>query len=95
MINKTVGCIVQARMGSTRLPGKTLIKINGKPILGFVIERLNQCKFLDHIVVATSERKKDNLIEDYCKKNKINYCVYESHKRCKITSWLISLATRY
>jgi len=64
-----IGCIVQARMGSTRLPGKSLMEINGKPVLGIVLERLNQCKKLDEIVVATTTNKKDLAIEEFCKQN--------------------------
>lgn len=61
-----VVAIVQARMGSTRLPRKVLKKIKGKPILGYVIERLQQCASLDEIVVATTTNIVDTVIERYC-----------------------------
>jgi len=44
--------IIQARLGSTRLPGKVLMKINGKSLLGYLIERLDRCHGLDKIIVA-------------------------------------------
>jgi spore coat polysaccharide biosynthesis protein SpsF len=68
----TVGCIVQARMGSTRLPGKSLKKIGGKPVLGYVIERLRQCRSLDEVVVATSTNEEDNKIEEFCRLQEVN-----------------------
>jgi glutamate-1-semialdehyde 2,1-aminomutase len=50
---KTVA-IVQARMGSTRLPNKVMKKINGVPMIELLLARLSQSKELDQIVVATS-----------------------------------------
>lgn len=49
---KVVG-IIQARMGSTRLPGKSLLPLAGKPMLYRIIERVKRCKTLDEIVLAT------------------------------------------
>jgi spore coat polysaccharide biosynthesis protein SpsF len=63
--------IIQARMGSTRLPGKALMKIEDKPMLWHVINRLKYCKLVNEIVVATSVNKNDDLIEKYCKQNHI------------------------
>lgn len=58
--------IVQARMGSTRLPGKVLRKVAGKPLLGYLIERLRKVKQMDHLVVATTHKAEDQIIVDYC-----------------------------
>jgi len=58
--------IVQARMNSTRLPGKALVDINGKPALQRVIERLNNCTQTGHVIVATSIDQKDDPIYEWC-----------------------------
>jgi len=47
-------CIIQARMGSTRLPGKVLFKLCNKPVILHVIDRVKSSKLIDDIVVATS-----------------------------------------
>jgi len=60
--------IVQARMGSTRLPGKVLKVVEGKPLLEHLIDRLRFSKHIDKIVIATSVSKKDDVIEKLCKK---------------------------
>ena len=52
--------IVQARMGSTRLPGKVMADIEGAPMLQRVLERLQRCESLDDIVVATTELPEDD-----------------------------------
>jgi len=59
--NKII-CIVQARMGSTRLPGKMMAKIGNKPILQHVIERLALCKHVDEVILATSTNPKDKIL---------------------------------
>ena len=51
----TVGCIIQARMGSTRLPGKVLMEvIEGKPVLYYVINQLKYCKSFAKLIIATT-----------------------------------------
>ena len=62
---KTVA-IVQARMGSTRLPGKVLMEIAGQPMLAWVINRIRRARALDDIVVATSINSIDDVIEKLC-----------------------------
>lgn len=69
--NKKVSAIVQARINSTRLPGKVLMNLCGKPLLWHIIKRLKQCKKLDEIVIATSFKKADDKIIDFAKKYKI------------------------
>lgn len=54
--------IVQARMGSTRLPGKTLANIVGKPMLAHVVERLRGARLLQGIVIATTAKGADDAI---------------------------------
>ncbi|WP_048601371.1 cytidylyltransferase domain-containing protein [Rubeoparvulum massiliense] len=54
--------IIQARMGSTRLPGKVMMKIDGKTILHHVIERVKQAYGFDQIVIATTTFTQDDVI---------------------------------
>lgn len=58
--------IIQARMGSTRLPGKVLRPLAGKPMLQHVIERVNRAKLVDETLVATSDQPADREIEEFC-----------------------------
>lgn len=58
--------IVQARMGSTRLPGKSMKPIAGKPMLGYVIERLRHSRQAQALVVATTTEPQDQPIADFC-----------------------------
>ena len=59
MANKVIA-IVQARVGSTRLPGKVLKKINGKPLIEILFHRLNQSKKIDKIILATSKNTEND-----------------------------------
>ena len=59
-----IAAIVQARIGSARLPGKVLMEIEGKPMLQRVVERLKECDYLDDIIVATTTQLRDNPIID-------------------------------
>ena len=66
-----VGCIVQARMGSTRLPGKILKNLeNEKVVLDFVIEQLQHSKNIDEIVIATTNLDEDEQIVEIKKKKR-------------------------
>ncbi len=58
--------ILQARMSSTRLPGKVMKPILGLPMIERQIERLLRCKRIDQIVVATSNHQEDNIIKTLC-----------------------------
>jgi spore coat polysaccharide biosynthesis protein SpsF len=62
---KTVA-IIQARMSSSRLPGKVLLDINGLPMLSWVVERARLAKSLDEVVVATTTDPSDDAIQAFC-----------------------------
>ncbi|MEI6289180.1 MAG: glycosyltransferase family protein [Chloroflexota bacterium] len=63
--------IIQGRMGSSRLPGKVLRDIGGKPMLQHVIERVSLAKTLQLVMTATSTDSADEPIADYCAANGI------------------------
>lgn len=70
----TIGCIIQARMGSTRLPGKVLMKLDKQnTVLDYVIQQLKHCKNIEKIIIATTSLKEDDIIETFAKNNKILY----------------------
>jgi len=58
--------IIQARMGSTRLPGKVLLTLEGKTVLEHIVERVKSSKHLDDVVVATTISKDDLRIVELC-----------------------------
>jgi len=62
-----VVAIIQARMGSSRLPGKSLAEIEGRPMLAHVIERVKRACLIDRVVVATSTADADDAIETTCR----------------------------
>lgn len=66
-----IGAIVQARMSSQRLPSKVLFKVAGKPMLQYLLERLEHCHCLDAIVVATSVDESDDPLAEYCRQNSV------------------------
>ena len=61
-----VSATIQARMGSQRFPGKVLKEINGKPLLLYLVERLQRSPILDEVVIATSDDKSDIPVVDFC-----------------------------
>lgn len=69
---KTV-IIVQARMTSTRLPGKILKQVLGKPLIEYQIERLQRVKLVDEIVIATTTNQTDEPIVELCNRLSVPY----------------------
>ncbi|MBM3778443.1 MAG: hypothetical protein FJW23_09425 [Acidimicrobiia bacterium] len=57
---------VQVRMGSGRLPGKTMLEVAGRPLLGHLLDRLARATRLDAVVVATPDNAANDVIADYC-----------------------------
>lgn len=64
--------IIQARMSSTRLPGKILMRLGQKSVLEHVVERVRQCTMIDEVVVATTDYQIDDAIIEECKKLFVN-----------------------
>lgn len=70
---KIIG-VIQARMNSTRLPGKVMFNLLGKPIIHHIYDRLSICKHLDDIVISTGKYNTNKEICDYAKKH--NFPLY-------------------
>lgn len=68
---KRVGIIIQARMGSTRLPGKVMLELEGEPVLWHIFNRLKYCQGADEVILATTTQEKDGLLAELAKKNRI------------------------
>ena len=58
-------------MGSTRLHGKVMMPINGRPLIDYMIERLKHSEFLEQIVFATTDAQMDKPIVDWCKQSTV------------------------
>jgi spore coat polysaccharide biosynthesis protein SpsF len=70
---KIVGTI-EARMGSSRSPGKTLMEIyEGVSLLGLVCRRFRLCRNIDDVYVATTVESQDDPIAEWCTRNSVNY----------------------
>ena len=69
---KTVA-IIQARMGSTRLPGKVMKILCGKTVLAHIVTRVKACQFIDEVVVATTESLADNVIVAEAEKGGVHW----------------------
>jgi spore coat polysaccharide biosynthesis protein SpsF len=68
-----IGLVIQARMGSNRLPGKVLIDLAGKPVLLHIFDKLKKLKKEYKVIIITSINKNDDKIENFCKENNILY----------------------
>ena len=67
----TVLAIIQARMGSSRFPGKIMKELNGKPIIQHIVDFLKYSKTIDKIVIATTDLQEDDVVDSFAKKLKI------------------------
>jgi spore coat polysaccharide biosynthesis protein SpsF len=61
-MSSTIALILQARMGSRRLPGKSMLPLAGSPLLARIIERVKRCTRVDRIVVATTRQREDDVL---------------------------------
>ena len=87
--------IIQARMGSTRLPNKTLICLNGHAIIDWVVKRVQHSKLLDEMVVAIPVNRADDVLEKHLERlpthvfrgneNNVINRFYEAAKKYKAT----------
>ena len=69
---KKIICIIQARINSSRLPGKILLNGFDKPLIIHLVERLKKSKFISKIVIATTKNKINEILSTICKQIKIN-----------------------
>ena len=67
MTPRNTVAIIQGRMASSRLPGKILLDIAGKPMLAHVVERARRANTVDQVVVATTTQPEDDAVEAYCR----------------------------
>jgi spore coat polysaccharide biosynthesis protein SpsF (cytidylyltransferase family) len=65
--------IVQARMGSSRLPGKIIRELGDRPVFLWVYDRLQRSNLIDKVLFATTEQKKDDVFCEILEKNQINF----------------------
>lgn len=66
-----IGVIVQARMGSTRFPGKVMKKLCDKEVLWHVVERLKKSIHVNDVIIATTEKQQDEIIAEFCEKHSV------------------------
>ena len=57
-----IGCILQARMSSTRFPGKIMMTVKNRPIIDYVITQLQYSKNIEQIVIATPNNQIDDIL---------------------------------
>jgi spore coat polysaccharide biosynthesis protein SpsF len=74
-----VTAIVQARMGSTRLPGKVLRPLAGRPMLVRIVDRVRACPAVSRVIVATSDRDGDEPIRQLCAAEQIDCFAGSEH----------------
>lgn len=70
-----VAASIQARLGSTRLPGKVLLHIADRRILRWVSERVKEAETVDQLVVAIGDRPENKAIIEYCERTDAEYVV--------------------
>lgn len=68
-----LAAIIQARMTSTRLPGKVLKEVMARPLLSYQIERLRGVRKIEKIIVATTTNREDDLIVDLCNREGVDF----------------------
>lgn len=69
----SVVAIIQARMSSTRLPGKVLLPLAGVPALNHIVSRIKSCKTIEKVIVATSTKSSDDDIDKFCRQSNFDF----------------------
>ena len=90
--NKT-GIIIQARMGSKRLPGKVMKEINGKPLIYYLLKRV-QLSSIKNIFVATSVENNNKILLDYLSNNFPKIITYKGSED-NVFSRYLDIARKY
>ena len=73
ILKNMIGCIIQARINSTRLPGKVMMNVDdSNPLLYYVISQLSNSKFIEKMVVATTTNEDDDIICDFTKNQNVD-----------------------
>ncbi len=72
-MKNNVTAIIQARMSSTRLPGKILMKVMDRPLFSYQIERLRFSKMIDNIIIITTDKKEDDAIVEFAKQEGLDF----------------------
>ncbi|MDD3517234.1 MAG: glycosyltransferase family protein [Chromatiales bacterium] len=88
---KTVA-IIQARMGSTRLPGKVMRDLCGTSVVGWVLRRVQACPLVDEVVVATTTDASDDVVEEEVRR--LGGLVYRGHPENVLSRYCGAAAER-
>ena len=70
---KNIAIIIQARMGSKRLPGKSCMIVNGKKIIEWVLSTCKSVRGINRVILATSEESNCDILEDIARKEEIDF----------------------
>ena len=71
MIGRAIA-IIQARMSSSRLPGKVMMPLAGRPMIWHIVQRARAYELVSEVVVAISSEPSDDALADVCTKSSIN-----------------------
>jgi spore coat polysaccharide biosynthesis protein SpsF len=69
---KNIVAIIQARNGSTRMPGKIFKELSGKPLISHICDRLNSSRYINQVLIATTLHQRDDILESWALQNKIS-----------------------
>ena len=84
--------IIEARMTSKRMPGKVMLHVLGKPMIEYLVERLNSIKLIDKIILATTRNSQDNILQKTCKN--LNILCYRGSEN-NVLSRVVNAGLKY